>query len=360
MKIRRIVLFASMVALVALGVAVTVASAAPAAPPTPGDPVKGKYIFSAAGGCGCHGVNLAGYNPAGAPFGEQFAGPFGTVYARNITSDKNTGVGNWTDAQLINAIHNGIDDKGEHLFPIMPYNTFHFMSDADVADLVAFLRTVPAVSNEVPVNKLNGPVPPAPPLPPSPATSPVSGVERGKYLVTAVSDCGACHTPTNAQGGPDMTKMLAGGLVPREGGTFQVAPNITPANATGIGYWTPQNIVTYLKEGSGPNGRVPDGLMAEVVAGGFGGLGFNKLTDADALAIASFLKSIPPVNSVPKLPRMAAAAPSTWEAQFQAAHGRAPTAQDIADRDWSLEFVAKNGRAPTEADWVARWKQSAQ
>ena len=357
MKRRRLVLLAGVAMLATLGVAlVTVASAAPG---SPGDPVKGQYIFSANGGCGCHGANLAGYNSSGAPFAEAFSGPFGTVYPRNITSDKDTGVGNWTDAQLITAIRNGVDDEGQLLFPDMPYMAFHFMSDADVANLVAFLRTVPAVSNKVPDDQLNIPRPPVPPLPPSPATSPAGGVARGRYLVTAVSICNDCHTPTNAQGAPDMSKMLAGQVIPA--GTLEVAPNITPSNANGIGYWTPQNIVTYLKQGSGPNGRLADGLMGHQVAGGYRGLGYNQFTDADALAIASYLKTIPAVSSVPKVPPAegaAATATAPWEAQFQAAHGRAPTAQDIADRNWSLDFLAKNGRQPSEADWMVHWRQS--
>ena len=159
-----------------------------------------------------------------------------------------------------------------------------------------------------------------------------------------------------------MSKMLAGGVIPREGGTFEIGPNVTTDNATGIGYWTQQDIVMYLKQGIGPNGRTADGLMGEVVAGGFGGLGLNQLTDADAAAIASFLKSIPAVSYVPKAPRaergpMALAA-SSWEAQFQAAHGRPPTAQDIADRNWALDFAARNGRPPSDVDWMAHWLQS--
>lgn len=301
METKRLILLAGAILLVALGL--VLATGASAAPNSAGDPVKGRYIFAATGGCGCHGVNLAGFKASGPPFGEIFAGPFGSIPAANITSDKDTGVGGWTDAQLINAIRNGIDDQGNQLFPIMPYNTYHFMSDADVADLVAFLRTVPPVSNSVPERKLNGPVPPPPSLPPSPPTAPMSGVDRGRYLVTAVSDCGSCHTPTTPQGAPDMSKLLAGYFIPREGGKFEVAPNITPDMATGIGDWLEQNIVTYLKQGIGPNGRTPDGLMGEVVAGGFQGLGFNQLTDDDAAAIAAFLKSIPAVANVPIAPK---------------------------------------------------------
>lgn len=357
MKHQKLVLLAGAAILLALLGAALVGSVS-AAPEGAGDPVKGQYIFAAAGGCGCHGVNLAGYREGGPPFGEVFNGPFGSVYAKNITSDKATGIGNWTDAQLIEAIRNGVDNEGEALFPIMPYNTFHFMSDADVTDLVAFLRTAPAVSNAVPERQLTGPVPPKPPLPPSPAAAPTSGVARGRYLVTAVSDCGSCHTPANAQGAPDMTRMLAGNAVPREGGAFQVAPNITPDNATGIGYWTVSNIATYLTFGVGPNGRTPDGLMHEAVFGGYRGLGFNKLTNVDAAAIAAYLKSIPAVRNVPRapVPPASTAAASSWEAQFEATHGRAPTAQDIADRDWSLAFYARTGHPPTDADWAARWQ----
>lgn len=356
MKIRRLVKLAGVGLLVTLWLAFL--TAAQTAPGSGGDPVKGQYIFAAAGGCGCHGANLAGYNAAGSPFGEKFSGPFGTVYPRNITSDKATGVGDWTDAQLLNAIRNGVDDEGHQLFPIMPYMTFHFMSDADASDLIAFLRTVPAVTNDVPDDQLSIPVPEVPPLPPSPATSPASGLARGQYLVTAVSDCGGCHTPTDDQGAPDRTKVLAGSLIPSEGGTFMVAPNITPSNATGIGYWTTQNIATLIQTGTAPNGRKVHDLMAEVIGGGFRGLGFNQLTDADARAIATFVKSVPAVTSIPKAPPAAGGPATSWEAQFEAAHGRAPTAQDIADREWSLEFAAKNGHPPTEADWLAHWLQS--
>lgn len=364
MPTTRFVLLAGTVLLLALGAflatnALSVTNSANASPATSGgDPVRGQYIFALSGGCGCHGANLAGFNPAGPPFGEMLAGPFGSVPAANITQDKDTGIGNWTDDQIVNALRNGIDDGGEQLFPIMPYNTFHFMSDADVTDLVAFLRTVPAVSNKVPERQLNGLVPPPPPLPPSPATAPTSGVDRGKYLVTAISDCGSCHTPQTPQGAPDMSKFLAGNAE-RLGPINLVAPNITPDQPTGIGTWTADNIATYLQQGVGPNGRLADNLMGEVINGLYGGLGFSQMTDDDAAAVASFLQSIPAVGNVPRLPPAPpAAAPDPWVAAFQAAHGRSPTDQDRADRAWSLDFAAKNGRSPSNADWIAHWLQS--
>ena len=316
MKLQRVTLTLTLAVLSSIALLVALALVAVAAtPPGAGDPAKGKYIFAVNGGCGCHGPNLAGYKqggpaelPASAPFGELFAGPFGSVPATNITPDKDTGVGNWTDDQLIHALRDGIDNGGEQLFPIMPSNTFHFMSDGDVQDLVAYLRTVPAVSNKVPERTLMGPVPPAPPLPPSPASSPTSGVERGKYLVTAVGDCSSCHTPTTPQGAPDQTKFLAGAAMPRAGGKFEIANNITPDKSTGIGSWTEQQVVALLKTGTLPDGTKTKGLMAEVLVGGM-----NQLTDADAQAIATYLKTIPPVSNVPEAPQPPQTLPKTGE-----------------------------------------------
>ncbi|MCL5026408.1 MAG: c-type cytochrome [Chloroflexi bacterium] len=361
MNVKQLVLILSIIivgaaSFVALGLASPHDAAA--TPLSAGDPVHGKYIFAAAGGCGCHGANLAGFKASGPPFGEVFNGPFGSVPAPNITSDKDAGVGSWTDDQLINAIRNGIDNEGKQLFPIMPYNNYHFMSDADVADLVAFLRTVPAVSNNVPDRKLNGPVPPAPPLPPSPAVAPTSGADRGWYLVTAIAGCGDCHTPKTPDGAPDMSKQLAGGAIAREGGKFDIAPNITPDLATGIGDWTEQQIATYLQRGIGPNGRTPDGLMGEVVFGGFGRLGFNQLIDADAAAIASFLKSIPAVANVPMAPPLpppsaapapAPAAPPAGEADGSSISSAIPFSPDqpvsgtIADQPKWYQFFYAGG-----------------
>ena len=275
---------------------VAAATVALAAPNAAGDSVKGKYVFTAAASCDCHGPDLAGFKPGAAPGhgGEIFSGPFGSVPAPNITPDKATGIGGWTDAQIINAIQNGVDDSGGQLFPIMPYNSYHFMSRADAADLVAYLRTIPAVSNSVPDRKLNGPVPAPPPLPPSPATAPTSGVDRGRYLVSAVATCGDCHTPKTPAGAPDMSKLLAGAPLQTGPSEVQYPSNITPDNLTGIGTWTPEQIITLLKTGLRPHGEPVAGIMAAMVAHGY-----NQLTAADGAAIASYLKSIPAVGNLP-------------------------------------------------------------
>lgn len=282
-------------ALLALGTISAMAS-----PLGAGDPAKGKYIMAINGGCGCHGPDHAGFKPGVPPnqSGSIFQGPFGTVTAKNITQDKNTGEGSWTDAQVINAIRNGVDNEGKQLFPIMPYNSFHFMSDADVNDLVAYLRTLPPVSNNVPENKLNGPVPAPPSLPPSPPVAPAGGVARGAYLVNAIAICGDCHTPMLPNGSPDMSKMLAGGKVQTGPTTFEVAPNLTPDKVTGIGNWTDAQILAVLKTGTKPTGTMVKGLMLDQVMGTpLPGGGYNQLTDTDAQAIVAFLRTIHPVSN---------------------------------------------------------------
>ncbi len=263
----------------------------------PGDPARGQYIMAINGGCGCHGPDHAGFKPGAPPdqSGSIFQGPFGTVTAKNITPDQQTGVGSWTDDQLINAIRNGIDAEGKPLFPIMPYASFHFMSDGDVRDLVAYLRTLPPVGNDVPENQLNIPVPAPPQLPPSPPVAPTGGVERGRYLVTAITICGDCHTPRLPDLSPDMSRLLAGGAVD----PMDIATNLTPDRVTGIGNWTDAQILAVLRYGLEPEGSQVSGLMHDQVVGTpLPGGGYNRLTDSDARDIVAFLRTVPPVSNV--------------------------------------------------------------
>jgi mono/diheme cytochrome c family protein len=268
-------------------------------PKATGDATRGAYVFSAAAGCDCHTTQaglLAG--------GMKFTGPFGTVYSRNITQDTDTGIGGWTDQQMIDAIRTGKDDQGMQLFPIMPYASYSGMSDQDVADLVAYLRTIPPIKNNVPDNQLNFPVPPFTPSGAPPATAPSSGTERGAYLVSHVADCGGCHTPSKADGSPDISKMLAGNFTPDLG----IVPNITPDNDTGIGTWTTDQIVTLLHTGKKPDGTQVTGAMAGVVQSGF-----KNLTDADVQAIAAYLKTITAVRNTPQAPQVAPTTGGTFE-----------------------------------------------
>src|SRR5690349_23199407 len=107
----------------------------------PADVARGKYIFGAAAGCGCH---TEPKGPANAG-GKKFEGPFGTVYAANITPDRETGIGAWTDEQIITAIRFGRRPSGERILPVHPFTSFSGMAEEDLRALVAFLRTVPPV-----------------------------------------------------------------------------------------------------------------------------------------------------------------------------------------------------------------------
>ncbi|MCG3141522.1 MAG: Fructose dehydrogenase cytochrome subunit [Anaerolineae bacterium] len=263
------------------------AQAAPAAQEMKGDATRGAYVFAAAAGCGCH-MSQAGFLAGGAKYD---LGPLGVVYARNLTSDEETGIGKWSESDIVNAFRTGKTPDGGMLFPVMPYATFSGMADQDAYDLAAFIKTVPAIKNAVPADELKIPVPPFEPRK-APATAPTEGVARGDYLVNNVSDCGGCHTPTDAQGAPIMAKFLAGSYVEGE-----VTANITPDEETGIGKWTEAQIADFLKTGQTPDGTAVGGLMAQVVQGGF-----SKLTDADRAAIAAYLKTIPAVKNTPTAP----------------------------------------------------------
>lgn len=296
----------------ALALTALLVALAGAAPPAQGDAARGRVLAAAAGCWSCHGQNLAGYRDGGpveqpdsAPFGQSFSGSFGLITAKNITPDRDTGIGGWTDAEVERALREGQTNDGRQLHPLMPYANYAGLAAQDMRDLLAYLRSAPTVKNPVPPTQLNGPVPPAPPARAVPPLAPASGVSRGEYLVINVAGCGDCHTPSNAMGAPDLTKHLAGNLIPTARG-LQVASNITPDQKTGIGAWTEAQIATLLKTGERPAGQARvSGLMAEFVGVGhpaFQGFGASQLSDQDRLAIAQYLKSIPPVENAPLLP----------------------------------------------------------
>jgi mono/diheme cytochrome c family protein len=284
------------VALSVLGIAGS--AAVPASAATPEEIARGKYIFGATGGCGCHTEKNQPVNAGG----RRYDGPFGTVYATNITPDGKTGIGGWTDAQIVEAIRSGRRPNGERLIPVHPYTTFNGMAQPDLAALVAYLRTLP------PVNRANQPKKITVPLFESvflpawlaafspretpPATAPTAGIARGEYLARAVAHCGECHTPRGLTQAVDNTRFLAGN--PR-GPENSVVPNITPDKATGIGGWSEEDLAEYLATGIKPDGDVSSGLMEEVIHGTTAG--YKDLTKADRLAIARYLKSISPIQN---------------------------------------------------------------
>ncbi|HEB89818.1 MAG TPA: cytochrome C [Deltaproteobacteria bacterium] len=266
----------------------------------PGDVGRGRHVFFATGGCTCH-TNLPGEGKD-APLlagGRGLKTPFGVFYSTNITPDPETGIGDWSDADFMRAMREGLSPDGEHYFPVFPYTSFSGLTDQDLVDLRAYLASLPAIRRE------NRP-PDAPfpfswratlagwkwlnfepvPLPDAPDRS--EAWIRGRYLVTAAAHCGECHTPRTLTGGLDRSMWLAGS---REGPEGELAPNITPDPKTGIGRWSVADLVWYLEMGIKPDGDDTQGLMAEVIEHGY-----SHLPKSDLEAIAVYLKALPAIE----------------------------------------------------------------
>lgn len=263
-----------------------------------GDPERGKIVFALAGGCGCH---TSERGPIGAG-GRRLATPFGTFYGTNITPDPDTGIGRWSEEEIIAAIRDGyVRGKGVEA-PVMPYYLYAGMADRDVRDLVAYLRTLPAVRRENQSHEVPFPfqrlayriwrflfAPEATELVEPPQTE----RERGRYLADQVAICTDCHTPRGRFGVLRQEMYLAG--TPR-GPDGNPVPNITPDQPTGIGDWDTYDITQVLKRGMLPNFDSVQGLMAEVVDGIGGGPGYSSAPESDLRAIATYLETIEPVR----------------------------------------------------------------
>ena len=261
---------------------------------------KGQYIFALAGGCACHTV------PKGTPHagGRAFPIPFGTVYSTNITQDKETGLGDWTDQQIHDAMTKGIRRDGSRILPVMPYEKYSGMAQTDLQALIAYLRTIKPVKKATPELKTWAPFARSLGTPiflkifgrfsNASSAAPQSGVERGRYLVDHVSLCSDCHTPRNSIGVPKQSYYLAGASE-KAGPLGQAVANITPDKETGIGEWKREDIVELLHSGTKPDLDNVQGLMYEVIQGI--SYGYKDMTKQDALAIADYLKSTPPIKN---------------------------------------------------------------
>lgn len=260
---------------------------------------RGQYIFAVAGGCACH-TEPKGTHNAGA---RAFPIPLGTVYSTNLTSDKDTGLGGWTDQQIIDGIVKGLRKDGSRVLPVMPYGAYSGMAQDDLRALVAYLRSLKPVKKVTPDLK-------SPPLArslgtaawlqafgtfyTSPATAPKGGIERGKYLTDHVAICGDCHTPRNSIGVPNKNLYMAG-AGKNIGPLGQSIPNITPDKETGIGDWKRDDIAELLLKGTKPDFDNVQGLMEEVIQGA--PHGYKDMRKEDALAIADYLRSIPAIKN---------------------------------------------------------------
>ncbi|MGB5048943.1 MAG: cytochrome c [Caldilineaceae bacterium] len=249
-----------------------------------GDPDAGQYIATLTGGCGCHFNRELG----GLAGGNKFEGPFGVVYARNITPDMETGLGGYSQEEIASFLRTGAGPGGWQLHPVMPYMAFSVLSDKEALDVAAYLHSLDAIANAVPDRELTSDPAPFTPAVAPPAEAPTEPVARGEELVT-IARCSGCHTPNNEDGSPNMDLMLAGATV-----RDSIAANITPDDETGLGKWTVEEIATLMRTGTRPDGSEVEGAMAQQIE-----RRFNLLTEDDALAIAAYLKSIPAVNHDP-------------------------------------------------------------
>jgi cytochrome c553 len=261
---------------------------------------RGRYMADVAGCMHCH----TAIGPKGPDLDKAWAGgleiqeKFGTWRSPNISQDKDTGIGGWTDQQIIDAIREGKRPTGNQLFAIMPYLFYNRMSNDDVRALVAFMRTLPAIPNKVErATDLKLPPMPAPPPTGQPPDK-ADPVAYGSYLASLMH-CGMCHTPMKKDGTFDMERMFAGGfpmeLPPVMGEGILYTPNLTPDEKTGIAAYTEEDMIRAVKEMKKKDGKQIMPPMA------FYQSGWYRLEDGDAKALAAFFKSLKPiVNQVPK------------------------------------------------------------
>lgn len=259
---------------------------------------RGEYLARAADCMVCH-TAAGGKEYAG---GLGFKLPFGTLYSTNITPDKETGIGNYSDADFLNALHRGTRRDGARLYPAMPFTSYSYVSDADALAIKAYLFSLPAVHAPAPVNTLMFPFNQRWAMTfwsvvfnrdtrfePDTAKSPEWN--RGAYLAEALAHCGECHTPRNIGFALDNRKKFAGALT-----AGWRAFNISSDQATGLGAWSDDQVFSYLSSGHAIGHGTASGPMGEAVD-----QSLSKLAPEDIHALVAYLRSVPPVSS-PDLP----------------------------------------------------------
>jgi mono/diheme cytochrome c family protein len=263
----------------------------------PGDATKGERIFWAGGCVSCHGrPGAKGNARLELSGGLELKTPFGTFIPPNISPDRNDGIGAWTLADFANALKRGVSPEGRHYYPAFPYPSYARMKAGDIADLFAFLKTLPPVSGRTPPDRVSFPFSvrrgiglwkllylSERPVVALPADAPQK-VKDGQYLVEGPGHCGECHTPRSVLGGTKDDLWLSGAAALEGKGHV---PNITPAK-DGIGSWSAKDIAYYLESGFTPDFDSVGGAMVDVQEN------IAHLPAADREAIAAYLKAVPP------------------------------------------------------------------
>jgi len=257
-----------------------------------GDAKRGEYLAKAGGCVGCHTEEKKDAVPFAG--GRALKTPFGTFYGPNITPDAEAGIGRWSEVDFVRAMRLGERPDGANFFPAFPYPSFTKISDSDLRDLWAYLRTLPPSAQAskdhdlwfifgwrwlVSVWKFFFFTPG--PFANIPGVSEI--VNRGAYLVQALGHCGECHTPRNFLGGPKLGRSLAGGKGPDGKGVA----NLTP---TGLKKWDDKELKEFLTTGLTPDGDVPAESMGEVITNTT-----SKLLPADLDAVIAYLRTLAPL-----------------------------------------------------------------
>ncbi len=252
---------------------------------------RGEYLAKAADCMVCHTV------PGGAPYagGFAFTLPFGVLYSTNITPDRETGIGAYSDADFLRAMRQGVRRDGARLYPAMPFTSYTYLTDADALAIKAYLFSLPPVRAAARANSLAFPfnqrvlmafwsLPYNPNRRFEPDTSRSPEWNRGAYLAEALAHCGECHTPRNLAFALDNRRKFGGALT-----AGWRAYNISSDKGTGVGGWSDDEVFRYLSDGHATGHGTASGPMGEAVDNSF-----SQMTPSDVHAMATYLRSVPP------------------------------------------------------------------
>jgi mono/diheme cytochrome c family protein len=259
---------------------------------------RGAYLARAADCMACH--TTQGGKPYAGGLG--FKLPFGTLYSTNITPDKETGIGNYSDQDFLNAVHRGIREDGARLYPAMPFTSYTYMTDADALAIKAYLFSLPPVHSPDPESTLKFPFNQRwamsfwsavfnPDTRFEPDTSKSPEWNRGAYLTEALAHCGECHTPRNLAFALNNRQKFAGAVT-----AGWRAFNISSDKTTGVGNWRDEDLVPYLSIGHADGHGTASGPMGEAVD-----YSLSQLAPEDIHAMVVYLRTVPPTAS-PDLP----------------------------------------------------------
>ena len=303
---------------------------------------RGEYLARAADCIGCHTT----------PFGKPFAGglafelPVGTLYSTNITPDRETGIGEWTDDEFVTAMHEGIGRNGSRLYPAFPYIAYTMLTRNDVLAIKAYLFSLKPVHATPPENDMSFPFNqrslmifwdvlynPAQRFQPIIDRTP--SWNRGAYLTEALGHCGECHTPRTLLQGLDAGKKFGGAMI-----DGWKAYNMTSDQRSGLGAWSDEQLVNYLLTGHAEGRSTAAGPMALVVNNSL-----RFLTRDDIRAMAEYLKTVPPMHNQ--------ADPAVTQARLSSAllEERMRSLQGLAGVEYDLGLRVFEGVCASCHDW---------